>query len=131
MPSDARPYTLLSADGRPYWSPEPGAFGGHRRGRIYGRLDCRTARRALANGGYVADRVFFSDETTAISAGYRPCGACLPEHYATWNSLQRTDSTTAALRAAYCAVRELQDQHAPPRVAEIPGPRPAPRPDRP
>lgn len=32
-------YTLLGADGRPYRSPIPGSVGGHRRGRIYGRLD--------------------------------------------------------------------------------------------
>jgi len=35
------------------------------------------ALRALARGGYLANRVFFLDEATAIAAGYRPCEVCL------------------------------------------------------
>jgi hypothetical protein len=79
-----RAYTLLSAGRRPYLSATPGRFGGHRRARIYGRLDCPAARRAIAGGGYVPDRVFFADEQTAVAAGYRPCAACLPGAYAAW-----------------------------------------------
>ena len=79
----ARPgYTLLGADRRPYQSAVPGQLGGHRRSRIYGRLDCPSARRAIARGGYVAHRVFFADEPAA--AGYRPCAVCLPGAYAAW-----------------------------------------------
>jgi hypothetical protein len=77
-------YTLLGADGRPYGSATPGALGGHRRTRIYGRLDCPSALRAIARGGYVEHRVFFADEGTARAAGYRPCAVCLPEAYARW-----------------------------------------------
>src|SRR5947207_315499 len=51
-------YTLLDARGRPYTSATPGALGGHRRQRIYGRLDCPAALRALARGGYAVHRVF-------------------------------------------------------------------------
>ena len=40
--------------------------------KIYGRLDCPSALRAIAAGGYVASRVFFADELTAVAAGYRP-----------------------------------------------------------
>ncbi|WP_081684067.1 Ada metal-binding domain-containing protein [Granulicoccus phenolivorans] len=79
-----RTYTSLGADRRPYQSPTPGTLGGHRRGRLYGRLDCPAALRAIANGGYVTNRVFFADEATAIAAGFRPCGTCLPERYAAW-----------------------------------------------
>ena len=79
-------YTLIGADGRPLSSTTPGALGGHRRAKIYGRLDCRAAARALAAGGYVAHRVFFADEPTAIAAGYRPCAVCLPEAYETWKN---------------------------------------------
>jgi methylphosphotriester-DNA--protein-cysteine methyltransferase len=61
-------------------------FGGHRLAWIYGRRDCRSARRAIARGGYVAHRVFFADEPTAVAAGYRPCGICLPAAYAAWKS---------------------------------------------
>jgi hypothetical protein len=77
-------YTLLGADRRPYQSAVPGQFGGHRRSKIYGRLDCPGARRAIARGGYVANRVFFADEPAAIAAGYRPCAVCLPGAYAAW-----------------------------------------------
>ena len=80
----SRTYTLLGADRRPYRSAVPGQFGGHRQARIYGRLDCPSALRAIARGGYVAHRVFFADEPTAVAAGYRPCAICLPAAYAAW-----------------------------------------------
>ena len=89
MPS----YTLIGADGKPYASERPGKFGGHRRGRGYGRLDCPAALSAIARGGYVQHRVFFADEATAIAAGYRPCGACMREEYARWKA-QRDHSAT-------------------------------------
>ena len=79
-----RTWTLLDAGGSPYASPVPGTLGGHRRGRIYGRLDCPAAPRAIARGGYVRDRVFFADAATARAAGYRPCAVCLPAEYAAW-----------------------------------------------
>jgi hypothetical protein len=41
---------LLGADERLCDSHTPGALGGHRRNRMYGRLDCPTALRALAAG---------------------------------------------------------------------------------
>ncbi|MFF3732766.1 transposase [Streptomyces sp. NPDC002476] len=43
-----------------------------------------------AAGGYVRHRVFFADEPTAITAGYRPCAVCLPEQYRRWKDLRRT-----------------------------------------
>jgi hypothetical protein len=79
-------YVLLGGDRRPYRSATPGRFGGHRRNRIYGRLDCRTALRAIGNGGYVAYRVFFADEPTAVAAGYRPCAVCMPDAYRAWKA---------------------------------------------
>ncbi|CAN5751575.1 Ada metal-binding domain-containing protein [soil metagenome] len=77
-------YLLIGADRRSYESDHPGTIGGHRRTRIYGRLDCPSAARAIARGGYVAQRVFFADEATALAAGYRACARCLPERYRTW-----------------------------------------------
>jgi predicted RNA binding protein YcfA (HicA-like mRNA interferase family) len=56
----------------------------YKRGRVYGRLDCPAARRAIARGGYVKNRVFFASESTAIAAGYRPCAVCIPESCARW-----------------------------------------------
>ncbi|WKG04123.1 Ada metal-binding domain-containing protein [Mycolicibacterium sp. HK-90] len=84
--SPAKRYALVGADGRPYRSSTPGTVGGHRRSKIYGRLDCPSALRAIATGGYVSHRVFFADERTAVSAGYRPCAVCLPEAYRRWKA---------------------------------------------
>jgi len=84
--SDSKRYTLTGPDGRPYASPVEGAWGGHRGGRIYGRLDCPAALRAIAKGGYVKNRVFFADEETAIAAGFRPCGACCAEKHRAWKA---------------------------------------------
>lgn len=81
---EVKTYTLLDRDGRSYQSPTPGTVGGHRRGKIYGRLDCPTALRSIAKGQYVEHRVFFADEEAAIAAGYRPCGHCLRLEYRQW-----------------------------------------------
>ncbi len=78
-------YTLRDAHDRAYLSAVPGRFGGHAKSRIYGRLDCRTAKAAIARGGpYIRHRVFFAEEVIALLAGYRPCAVCMPEAYAAW-----------------------------------------------
>ena len=85
-------YRLIGADGGAVLSSLPGTLGGHRRSRLYGRLDCPSALRALARAGpgragpYPRQRVFFADEATAVAAGYRPCAVCLPEEYARWRA---------------------------------------------
>ncbi|MDI6934901.1 Ada metal-binding domain-containing protein [Serratia sp. Se-PFBMAAmG] len=79
-------WTLLGRDGKPLESSTPGLLGGHRKNKIYGRLDCPAALRALAKGHYVSQRVFFADEETAIAAGYRPCGTCMKEKYREWKA---------------------------------------------
>lgn len=79
----SRRYRLLAADGSSYESAELGQLGGNRSLRIYGSLDCWSAKNALKLG-YAKNRVFFADEQTAISAGYRPCGHCMPEKYKAW-----------------------------------------------
>jgi methylphosphotriester-DNA--protein-cysteine methyltransferase len=86
MAGAQKSYTLLGPDGRPYRSATRATLGGHRKTRLYGRLDCPSARRAIARGGYVKQRVFFADEATAIAAGYRPCAVCLPIQYAAWKA---------------------------------------------
>lgn len=78
------PFTLIGAGGKPYESKSPGRFGGHRGTHIYGRLDCPSALRAIARGGYVKHRVFFRDATSARAAGYRPCAVCMPAEYREW-----------------------------------------------
>jgi methylphosphotriester-DNA--protein-cysteine methyltransferase len=83
-------YRLIGADGRPRDSATKGTFGGHRRSKIYGRLDCSGARRAIARGNtYQKSRVFFADEVTAIAAGYRPCAVCLRDAYRKWRQQQQ------------------------------------------
>ena len=81
-------WKLVGPDGKPYASAMPGKLGGHRRNRIYGRLDCPAALRAIARGGYVTNRVFFSTEEDARAAGYRPCAVCLSGAYTTWKEQQ-------------------------------------------
>ena len=91
-----RSWTLLGADGVPYASDTPGTLGGHRRQRIYGRLDCPAALRAIARGGYVNQRVFFADEAAARAAGYRPCAVCMREQYRAWKAGRKNSEDAAA-----------------------------------
>ncbi|RMV42372.1 hypothetical protein ALP10_03473 [Pseudomonas syringae pv. helianthi] len=86
-------WKLLDAQGEPSLSREPGRLGGHRRSKVYGRLDCPAALLALSKGGYRQHRVFFIDEPTAISAGFRPCGRCMVAEYRQWNSENRKQET--------------------------------------
>ena len=71
-------FTLTGPDGTSFLSSVRGTLGGHRRNKVYGRLDCKTAARYLARGSYQKNRVFFADEPSALVAGYRPCSHCLP-----------------------------------------------------
>lgn len=43
-------YKLVGADGKPYFSEQKGTLGGHRKLKIYGRLDCPSALRHIARG---------------------------------------------------------------------------------
>jgi methylphosphotriester-DNA--protein-cysteine methyltransferase len=79
-------YTLIGRDGKASPSARPGKFGGHRKTKIYGRLDCRSALRAIDRGGYVTHRVFFATAADAVAAGFRPCAVCLPEAYQAWKA---------------------------------------------
>lgn len=82
-------YLLMGRDGSQHWSAAPGLLGGNRRSKIYGRLDCASAVRALSRG-YAKNRIFFADAATARDAGYRPCGSCLRAEYASWRSSRDT-----------------------------------------
>jgi hypothetical protein len=83
---NARTYTLIGRDGKPFQSETKGQLGGYRKDRIYGRLDCANALRWLEKGHYAKQRVFFADESTAKEAGYRPCARCMPAEYAKWKA---------------------------------------------
>ena len=110
-----RVYTLLGADRRRYESRVRGALGGHLRSRLYGRLDCPAALRAIARGGYVENRVFFADEKTAVAAGFRPCAVCLPEKYARWKAARgrrSMDRRQKLLRRLDAGWRAFTDSYA-------------------
>jgi methylphosphotriester-DNA--protein-cysteine methyltransferase len=81
-------YRLIGRDGLESISTTRGTLAGHRRSKIYGRLDCPSALRWIERGHYVRHRVFFADEETAIAAGYRPCANCLPARYRSWKGSQ-------------------------------------------
>ena len=88
MKKEDKLYHLLDEKGKLYDSTIPRKIGGHRKLKIYGRLDCPSALRYIGKGQYVKYRVFFKDEETAIAAGYRPCAICMPEQYKKWKEAQ-------------------------------------------
>lgn len=77
-------YRLIAPNGSPYETSTPGTLGGHRKNRIYGKLDCRGALSWIRKGHYVKQRVFFASESDAIKAGYRPCSNCMRADFLEW-----------------------------------------------
>ena len=77
------PYKLLDANGQTYLSESPGLLGGNSKNKVYGSLKCGTALSTMKRfpGVYEKYRVFFADETTALAAGYHPCGNCMRKEY--------------------------------------------------
>lgn len=51
-------------------------FGGNRRLKIYGTLDCKSGMRMKSE-----NRIFFSSKEEAQKLKYRPCGNCLRQEY--------------------------------------------------
>ena len=82
-------YFLTNERNQEFISYTPAILGGHRNLKIYGRLDCKSAKRYIEKGQYVNYRVFFADEETAIAAGYRPCARCMPEAYKRWKERKK------------------------------------------
>ena len=87
---EQKKYILTDQEGKQYLSATPGEKGGHHKLGIYGRMDCPSARKYIAQGNYVQERVFFANEETAIRAGYRPCGICSKEAYKKWKEKHET-----------------------------------------
>jgi methylphosphotriester-DNA--protein-cysteine methyltransferase len=54
-------------------------FGGNKRLKIYGKLNCGQGKRMKKQ-----NRVFFKNETEARSNGFRPCGHCMKNAYIKW-----------------------------------------------
>ena len=81
-------FRLIDRNGQEYLSNTPGTLGGNRKLKIYGRLDCPSAKRWIEKGYYISNRVFFENEDIAIAAGYRPCAKCMPDKYKEWKNDQ-------------------------------------------
>lgn len=56
-------------------------FGGNKKLKIYGHLDCKSGKRMKRK-----NRVFFTTEQEAQQFHYRPCGHCMREKYKKWKS---------------------------------------------
>ncbi len=54
-------------------------FGGNRKLKIYGTLQCKSGKRMKRE-----NRIFFVSESQAIKNGFRPCGHCLKKAYKKW-----------------------------------------------
>jgi methylphosphotriester-DNA--protein-cysteine methyltransferase len=54
-------------------------FGGNRRLKIYGSLNCRSGKKM-----HRKNRVFFTSTDEARNLGYRPCGHCMKKEYIIW-----------------------------------------------
>lgn len=91
-------FKLLGPEGKPYWSETPGTLGGNAAARIYGKLTCGAALRALRRSpAYAKNRVFFASEEDAISAGFRPCGICMRKRLRQWEKAQRLEASADRL----------------------------------
>ncbi|UKB81576.1 Ada metal-binding domain-containing protein [Chryseobacterium sp. MEBOG07] len=56
-------------------------FGGNKKLKIFGLLNCRSGKRMKKE-----NRIFFTDEKEALQNNYRPCGHCMREEYKRWKS---------------------------------------------
>ena len=81
-------FKLIDCNGQEYLSDIPGTLGGNKKLKIYGRLDCPSAKKWIEKGYYISNRVFFENEDIAIAAGYRPCAKCMPDKYKAWKNNQ-------------------------------------------
>lgn len=87
--AQGKKFKLIDENGKEYLSETPGLLGGHKKLKIYGKLDCRSANSWIEKGQYVKYRVFFADEHIAIKAGYRPCAICMPNEYKVWKNAKK------------------------------------------
>ena len=87
---EGKKFKLINGDGQEYLSDTPGTLGGNKKLKIYGKLDCPSAKRWIEQGKYVVNRVFFESEEVAIAAGYRPCAICMPNEYSEWKNKCKT-----------------------------------------
>lgn len=56
-------------------------LGGNNTAKIYGTLNCSQGKRL-----HRSNRVFFTSESEAREAGFRPCGHCMRTAYKQWKA---------------------------------------------
>lgn len=56
-------------------------FGGNKKLKIYGKLNCKSGKRMKRK-----NCVFFQSKKEALQNNYRPCGHCLRVAYKKWKS---------------------------------------------
>ena len=93
-PIQVKKFKLIDSNNKEYLSDIPGTLGGNKKLKIYGRLDCSSAKRWIDKGHYISNRVFFENEKVAIAAGYRPCAVCMPNEYKEWKNKQKIKTLT-------------------------------------
>jgi len=64
---------LILKEGKLIKSDVPGTLAGHKKLKIFGRLDCLSGMRMKKE-----NRIFFHSMKDAIKQGYRPCKKCKP-----------------------------------------------------
>lgn len=82
----SKEYKLIDEFGQTYLSKIPGSIGGHKKLKIYGKMDCKSALSWIEKGHYINNRVFFENEFIAIKNGYRPCAKCMKKEYNEWKN---------------------------------------------
>ena len=86
---EKKQFKLIDSNNQTYLSDTKGTIGGNKKLKIYGKLDCPSAKRWIDKGKYISNRVFFETEEVAIAAGYRPCAVCMPKQYKEWKNKQK------------------------------------------
>ncbi len=88
-------YKILK-DNETIESPVPGEYAGYRRGKIFGRLDCKSGMQMKKE-----NRVFFHTIKGAVEQGYRPCKKCRPMDEDDFEQVRHLVSECATLEEFY------------------------------
>lgn len=73
--------TISDSDLRSKIKQQEICFGGNKKLKIYGLLNCKSGKRMKRE-----NRVFFMTEKEAIENDFRPCGHCMKTEYKKWKN---------------------------------------------
>ncbi len=88
-------YAILKK-GKTIESTIPGMYAGYKKGKIFGRLDCRSGMRMSKS-----QRVFFHTLEDAVLQDYRPCKNCKPLNHDLWQQIKHLVPEYETLDAFY------------------------------